>query len=259
MAYAHILTERHDAVGLIRLNRPAVRNAICAAMIDELGQALNEFEADDAIGGLVLTGNDQAFAAGADVKEMAQLNSYAEVFAQDFNAGNWIRLASCRKPIVAAVAGYAFGGGCELAMMCDFILAADNAKFAQLEVTVGIPPGAGGTQRLPRYIGKSKAMEMCLTGRIMDALEAERAGLVARVVPVAELVDDAIRTVARIASLSRPVTMAIKECVHRAYESALAEGLLFERRALHAAFSLQDRKEGMNAFVEKRSAKYVNR
>jgi enoyl-CoA hydratase len=258
MSYTHILTETHGAVGLIRLNRPAARNALCAAMIDELGDALNEFEANDAIGGLVLTGDDQAFAAGADIKEMAKLTSYAQVFAQDFNAGNSVRLSTCRKPVVAAVAGYALGGGCELAMMCDFILAADNAKFGQLEVTVGIPPGGGGTQRLPRYIGKSKAMEMCLTGRIMDAAEAERAGLVARVLPVSELVNEAIRTVARIANLSRPVTMMIKECVNRAYEGALAEGLLFERRALHAAFSLHDRKEGMNAFIEKRSAKFTN-
>jgi enoyl-CoA hydratase len=258
MTYAHILTETHGAVGLIRLNRPTVRNALCAAMIDELGHALNAFEADDAIGGCVLTGNDEAFAAGADVKEMARLTSFAQVFAQDLNAGNWLRLSTCRKPVVAAVAGYALGGGCELAMMCDFILAADNARFGQLEVTVGIPPGGGGTQRLPRYIGKSKAMEMCLTGRIMDAAEAERAGLVARVVPVSELVDEAIRAVAKIAGLSRPVTMMIKECVNRAYESALAEGLLFERRALHAAFSLRDRAEGMNAFAEKRSAKFTN-
>jgi enoyl-CoA hydratase len=258
MSYIHILTETHGAVGLIRLNRPAARNALCAALIDELGRALNEFEADDTIGGLVLTGNDQAFAAGADIHEVAQLASFAQVFAQDFNAGNWVRLSTCRKPVVAAVAGYALGGGCELAMMCDFILAADNAKFGQLEVTVGIPPGGGGTQRLPRYIGKSKAMEMCLTGRIMDAVEAERAGLVARVLPVSGLVDEAIRTVARIASLSRPVTMMIKECVNRSYESALADGLLFERRALHAAFSLHDQKEGMNAFIEKRSARFMN-
>jgi enoyl-CoA hydratase len=258
MSYIHILTETHGAVSLIRLNRPAARNALCAALIDELGRALNEFGADDTIGGLVLTGNDQAFAAGADIHEMAQLTSYAQVFAQDFNAGNWVRLSTCRKPVVAAVAGYALGGGCELAMMCDFILAADNAKFGQLEVTVGIPPGGGGTQRLPRYIGKSKAMEMCLTGRIMDAVEAERAGLVARVLPVSGLVDEAIRTMARIASLSRPVTMLIKECVNRSYESALADGLLFERRALHAAFSLHDQKEGMNAFIEKRSARFMN-
>jgi enoyl-CoA hydratase len=258
MSYTHILTETHGAAGVIRLNRPAARNALCAAMIGEVRQALDDFEADDAIGGLVLTGNDQSFAAGADVKEMAQLTSYTQVFMQDLNAGNWLRLSTCRKPVVAAVAGYALGGGCELAMMCDFILAADNAKFGQLEVTVGIPPGGGGTQRLPRYIGKSKAMEMCLTGRIMDAAEAERAGLVARIVPLPELVGEAINTVTRIANLSRPVTMMIKECVNRAYESALAEGLLFERRALHAAFSLHDRKEGMDAFIEKRPAKYIN-
>jgi enoyl-CoA hydratase len=258
MSHTHILTETHGAVGLIRLNRSAARNALCAALIDELAYAVNVFEADDAIGGLVLTGNDQAFAAGADIKEMAQFTSFAEVFAQDFNAGNWLRLSTCRKPVVAAVAGYALGGGCELAMMCDFILAADNAKFGQLEVTVAIPPGGGGTQRLPRYIGKSKAMEMCLTGRIMDALEAERAGLVARVLPVSDLVDEAIRTMTKITDLSRPATMIIKECVNRAYESALAEGLLFERRALHAAFSLHDQKEGMNAFIEKRPPKFEN-
>jgi enoyl-CoA hydratase len=258
MQYKYILTETRGAVGLVRLNRPTVRNALCAALIDELGPALDEFEADDAIGAIVVTGNDQAFAAGADIKEMAQLTSYAEVFAHDFNAGNWLRLSTCRKPVIAAVAGYAFGGGCELAMMCDFILAAENAKFGQLEVTVGIPPGGGGTQRLPRFIGKSKAMEMCLTGRIMDAAEAERAGLVARVVPVAELVDEAVRAADKIASLSRPVTMTIKECVNRAYEGALAEGLLFERRALHAAFSLNDRKEGMVAFIEKRPPAFSN-
>ncbi len=258
MSYEYILTEIRGAVGLVRLNRPTVRNALCAALIDELGSALDEFEADPAIGAIVVTGNDQAFAAGADIREMAQLASYAEVFAQDFNAGNWIRLSTCRKPVIAAVAGHALGGGCELAMMCDFILAAENARFGQLEVTVGIPPGGGGTQRLPRFIGKSKAMEMCLTGRIMDAAEAERAGLVARVIPVADLVDEAVRTAAKIASLSRPVTMMIKECVNRAYEGALAEGLLFERRALHAAFSLQDRKEGMNAFAEKRPARFTN-
>ena len=259
MAYAYILTERHGAVGLVRLNRPTVRNALCAALIDEIAGAVDEFEADDAIGAIVVTGNDQAFAAGADIKEMAQLTSFAQVFFQDFNAGNWLRLSTCRKPIIAAVAGYALGGGCELAMMCDFILAADTAKFGQLEVTVGIPPGGGGTQRLPRFVGKSKAMEMCLTGRIMDAAEAERAGLVSRVVPAVDLVDEAIRTAAKIASWSRPVTMMIKECVNRAYETALAEGLLFERRALHAAFSLQDRHEGMNAFVEKRRPKFSNR
>jgi enoyl-CoA hydratase len=196
--------------------------------------------------------------AGADIRETAQLASYADVFARDFNAGKWICLSPCRKPVIAAVAGYALGGGCELAMMCDFILTADNARFGQLEVNVGISPGGGGTQRLPRFICKSQAMEMCLAGRIIDAAETERAGLVARVVPVAELVDEAVRTAARIASLSRPLTMMIKECVNRAYESALAEGLLFERRTFHAAFSLHDRMEGMNAFAEKRPARFTN-
>jgi enoyl-CoA hydratase len=176
MPYKFILIEKYGAVGLVRLNRPTPRNALCAALIDELGSAVNEFEADSAVGAIVVTGGDQAFAAGADIKEMAQLTSYAQVFAQDFNAGNWLRLSTCRKPIIAAVAGYALGGGCELAMMCDFILAAENAKFGQLEVTVGIPPGGGGTQRLPRFIGKSEAMEMCLTGRIIDAAEAGACG-----------------------------------------------------------------------------------
>ncbi len=259
MANELVLTETQGAVGLIRLNRPASRNALCAALIHELARALDGFETDTAIGAIVVTGDDRAFAAGADIREMAGLASYAEVFAQDFNGGDWLRLSTCRKPVIAAVAGYALGGGCELAMMCDFILAAETAKFGQLEVTVGITPGGGGTQRLARFIGKSKAMEMCLTGRLMDAAEAERAGLVSRVVPAPELVSEAIRTAARIASLSRPVTMMIKECVTRAYETALAEGLLFERRALHAAFSLQDQKEGMAAFLEKRPPRFTNR
>lgn len=258
MAYTHILAETHGKVGVVRLNRPKVRNALCAALIGELARALSTFEADAAIGAIVLTGNDQAFAAGADIKEMAELTSFAQVFAQDFNAGDWLRLTTCRKPTIAAVAGYALGGGCELAMMCDFILAADNAHFGQLEVTVGITPGGGGTQRLTRFVGKSKAMEMYLSGRLMDAAEAERAGLVSRVVPVANLVDEAIRTAARIASLSAPVIAMIKECVNRAYETSLAEGLLFERRALHATFSLHDRKEGMAAFVEKRPPIFSN-
>ena len=255
----HILIETYGAVGVIRFNRPQVLNALCGALIHEFRRALDAFEADTAIGAIVVTGNEKAFAAGADIGEMAALGSYADVFMQEFNGGDWIRLASCRKPVIAAVAGYALGGGCELAMMCDVIIAADTAKFGQLEITVGIPPGGGGTQRLARFIGKSKAMEMCLTGRMMDAAEAERAGLVSRVVPAAELVEEAIRTATKIASLSRPVAMMIKECVNRAYETALSEGLLFERRAIHAAFSLDDRKEGMKAFVEKRPPKFVNR
>ena len=256
MTYQHLLTEVHDTVGLIRFNRPHVRNALCGALIKELGHALDAFEQSADIRAIVLTGDDYAFAAGADIGEMAAMDTFAEVYRDDFNAGDWIRLTTCRKPTIAAVAGYAFGGGCELAMMCDFILASASAKFGQLEVTVGMPPGGGGTQRLPRFIGKSKAMEMCLSGRIMDAAEAERSGLVSRIIPDAELVDEAIRTAARIASLSQPIVMMIKECVDRAYETPLAEGLRYERRSSHAAFALKDRKEGMCAFVEKREPVY---
>jgi enoyl-CoA hydratase len=207
----------------------------------------------------VVTGNAQAFAAGGNVKEFVTFKSFVDVLMQDFNAGSWLRLSTCRKPTIAAVAGYALGGGCELAMMCDFILAADTAKFGQLEVTLGIMPGGGGTQRLARFVGKSKAMEMCLSGRLMDAAEAERTGLVSRVIPADELFDEAIRTAAKIASLSRPVTMVIKECVNRAFETPLADGLLFERRALHAVFSLRDKEEGLAAFMEKRPAKFTHR
>lgn len=259
MAFQHILTENIQAVGLIRFNRPHVRNALCAAMIGEFARALDGFERDDAIHAIVLTGDDKAFAAGADVGEMAALTSFADVYRDDFNTGDWIRLTTCRKPTIAAVAGYALGGGCELAMMCDFILAGESAKFGQLEVTVGIPPGGGGTQRLTRFVGKSKAMEMCLSGRIMDAAEAERSGLVSRIVPDAELVAEAIKTAARISSLSQPVVKMIKECVERAYETPLSEGLRYERRSLHAAFALRDRKEGMDAFVGKRAPVYDNR
>jgi enoyl-CoA hydratase len=258
MTYQYLLTEVHDTVAVIRFNRPQVRNALCGTLIRELGHALDTFEQAAEIKAIVLTGDDRAFAAGADIGEMAAIDTFADAYRDDFNAGDWIRLTTCRKPVIAAVAGYALGGGCELAMMCDFILASPSAKFGQLEVTVGIPPGGGGTQRLPRFIGKSKAMEMCLTGRIMDAAEAERAGLVSRVIPDNELVDEAIRTAARIARLSQPVVMMIKECVDRAYETPLAEGLRYERRSLHAAFALSDRKEGMNAFVEKREPAYKN-
>jgi enoyl-CoA hydratase len=259
MTYQHLLTEMHDTVALIRFNRPHVRNALCGALIKELGHALDTFEQSADIKAIVLTGDDRAFAAGADIGEMAAMDTFADVYLDDFNAGDWIRLTRCRKPTIAAVAGYALGGGCELAMMCDFILASASAKFGQLEVTVGIPPGGGGTQRLPRFIGKSKAMEMCLSGRVMDAAEAERSGLVSRIIPDNELVDEAIRTAARIASLSQPVVMMIKECIDRAYETPLAEGLRYERRSLHAAFALSDRKEGMRAFVEKRDPSYKNR
>jgi enoyl-CoA hydratase len=254
-----ILTEVRDRVGLIRLNRPQARNALCAALIGELRRALDVFEADDTIGAIVVTGTEFGFAAGGDIKEMSSLGSLDQAYLQEFNAGDWLRLSTCRKPTIAAVAGYAFGGGCELAMMCDFILAADTAKFGQLEVTLGLVPGGGGTQRLPRLVGKSKAMEMCLSGRLMDAVEAERAGMVSRIIPAAGLLEEALRTAASIANLSRPVVMMIKECVGRAYEMPLAEGLLFERRMSHAAFGLDDGREGMRAFAEKRPAVFNTR
>jgi enoyl-CoA hydratase len=258
MTYETILVETHGAVGLIRLNRPKALNALCDALMKELSQALDAFEKDNAIGAMVLTGSDRAFAAGADIKEMAGLD-YMDVYLGGFISENWQRAATCRKPVIAAVAGFALGGGCELAMMCDFILAADTAKFGQPEITIGTIPGAGGTQRLTRFVGKSKAMEMCLTGRMMDAAEAERSGLVSRVVPAAELVDEAIKTAAKIASLSRPVVLMAKESVGRAYETTLSEGVLFERRVFHSTFALDDRKEGMTAFAEKRPPIFRNR
>lgn len=258
MAYENILVETNGAVGIIRLNRPKALNALCAALIAELGQALDAFEADDAIGAIVLTGSEKAFAAGADIKEMAS-KTYMDVYLTDFITKGWERITVCRKPIVAAVSGFALGGGCEVAMMCDFILAADTAKFGQPEITIGTIPGAGGTQRLTRFVGKSKAMEMCLTGRMMDAAEAERAGLVSRVVPAAELVDEAIKVAAKIAGLSRPIVMMAKEAVNRAYETTLSEGIRFERRTFHATFATEDQKEGMAAFAEKRSPQWKNR
>jgi enoyl-CoA hydratase len=258
MAYENILVETQGAVGIVRLNRPKALNALCAALIAELGQALDAFEADPAIGCVVLTGSEKAFAAGADIKEMAS-KTYMDVYLADFITQGWERVTTCRKPIVAAVSGYALGGGCEMAMMCDFILAADTAKFGQPEITIGTIPGAGGTQRLTRFVGKSKAMEMCLTGRMMDAAEAERAGLVSRVVPAAELMDEAIKTATKIAGLSRPIVMMAKEAVNRAYESTLSEGVRFERRVFHATFATEDQKEGMAAFAEKRPPQWKNR
>lgn len=258
MAYENILVETQGAVGIVRLNRPKALNALCAALIVELGRALDAFEADPAIGCVVLTGSEKAFAAGADIKEMAS-KTYMDVYLADFITNGWERITTCRKPIVAAVSGYALGGGCEVAMMCDFILAADTAKFGQPEITIGTIPGAGGTQRLTRFVGKSKAMEMCLTGRMMDAAEAERAGLVSRVVPAAELMDEAIKTATKIAGLSRPIVMMAKEAVNRAYESTLAEGVRFERRVFHATFATEDQKEGMAAFAEKRPPQWKNR
>jgi enoyl-CoA hydratase len=258
MAYEHILVETRGAVGLITLNRPAALNALCAALIEELDAALDAMEADDAIGAIVLTGSDKAFAAGADINEMAG-KSYTDAYSADFITVGWERVAACRKPIIAAVAGYALGGGCEIAMMCDFIIAADTARFGQPEITLGTIPGAGGTQRLTRLVGKSKAMDMCLTGRMMDADEAERCGLVSRVVAADALQEDALKTAAKIARMSRPIAMMAKESVNRAYESTLAEGIRFERRMFHATFATQDQKEGMNAFIEKRKPAFKNR
>lgn len=258
MAYQHIQVETRDAVGLITLDRPEALNALCAGLIEELAQALDAFEADNAIGAIVLTGSDKAFAAGADIKEMSG-RSYMDVYLADFITVGWERVSTCRKPIVAAVAGYALGGGCEMAMMCDYIIAADTARFGQPEITIGAIPGAGGTQRLPRFVGKAKAMEMCLTGRMMDADEAERSGLVSRVVPAAELLDEALKSAAKVAAMSRPIAMMVKESVNRAYETTLAEGVLFERRTFHSVFATEDQKEGMQAFVEKRKPDFKNR
>jgi enoyl-CoA hydratase len=257
MAYQNILVETRGKVGLVTLNRPQALNALNSALIAELNQALDAFEADDGIGCIVITGSEKAFAAGADIKEM-QTKSYMEAYKGDF-IGTWDRVARCRKPVIAAVAGFALGGGCELAMMCDFILAADTAKFGQPEITLGVMPGAGGTQRLARFVGKSKAMELCLTGRRMDAAEAERCGLVSRVVPAAELIAEAVKTAETIASLSLPAVMMTKESINRSYETTLAEGIRFERRVFHSMFALEDQKEGMTAFVEKRKANFKNR
>ena len=251
-----IIVERHDRVCLVRLNRPQALNALNAELIDELNQALDAFEADAELGCLVLTGSDKAFAAGADVKEM-QAKTYMEAYLEDF-ISKWERLTRTRKPVIAAVAAFALGGGCELAMMCDFILAADNAKFGQPEIRIGTIPGAGGTQRLTRFVGKSKAMELCLTGRMMDAAEAERSGLVSRVLPLADLVPEALKAAATIAGFSQPAVMMAKEAVNRAYETTLAEGIRFERRVFHSTFATQDQKEGMAAFVEKRTPKFTN-
>ena len=258
MSYKTIKVENHGRVGLIALDRPQVLNALCAELIDELGDALDGMEADDEVGAIVLTGSEKAFAAGADIKEMMS-KSYMDMYKADFITSGWERVAACRKPIIAAVAGYALGGGCELAMMCDFILAADTAKFGQPEITIGTIPGAGGSQRLTRAVGKSKAMEMILTGRMMDAGEAERAGLVSRVVPAAELVGEAIGTAEKIAAMSLPATMMAKEAVDRSFETPLSEGVRFERRLFHSTFATDDQKEGMAAFAAKRPAKFRNR
>ena len=253
----HIIVEATGRVGVIRLNRPNALNALNTAMIAEIAAAVDAFEADANIGCMVVTGSEKAFAAGADIKEMAT-KTYMEAFRGNF-AATWDRLAHTRKPVIAAVAGFALGGGCELAMQCDFIIAADNAKFGQPEIKLGIIPGIGGTQRLTRAVGKAKAMDLLLTGRMMDAVEAERAGLVARIVPAAELVNEAMKAAASIAAMSLPSVMVAKEAVNRAFEVSLAKGVQFERRVFHSLFATEDQKEGMAAFVEKRPAKFTNR
>ena len=258
MAYKTITVETRDHVGLVTLNRPKAMNALNSELMRELGQALMKFEADDGVGAMVITGSEKAFAAGADIKEM-RAKSFVDVYREDFITAEWEHVTRCRKPVIAAVAGYALGGGCELAMMCDFILAADTAKFGQPEINLGVMPGAGGSQRLTRFIGKSKAMEMNLTGRFMDADEAERSGLVSRIVPADDLVEEAVATAAKIADKAPMAVMATKEAVNRAYETTLSEGVRFERRLFHALFSTEDQKEGMDAFTEKRTPKFKGR
>ncbi len=257
MAFETILLDIHGKVGLITLNRPQALNALNAQIVGEINQALDQLERDPNIGCVVLTGSAKAFAAGADIKEMAELQ-YPQIYVDDLFSDS-DRIANRRKPIIAAVSGFALGGGCELAMMCDFILAADNAKFGQPEVNLGVLPGMGGTQRLTRAVGKAKAMELCLTGRLMGAEEAERAGLVARIVPQAQLLEEALKVAATIASKSIPVSMMVKESVNRAFEVTLSEGVRFERRVFHAAFATEDQKEGMAAFIAKRDAQFKDR
>ncbi len=258
MSYQMILVDCNKPVGLITLNRPEALNALNGQLMDELTSALLAFEADDDIRAIVITGSAKAFAAGADIKEMQSMD-FVEAYMKDFITANWEEASRCRKPIIAAVAGYALGGGCELAMMCDFILAADNAKFGQPEIKLGVIPGAGGTQRLTRFVGKSKAMEMVLTGRMMDAEEAERSGLVSRIIPVDDLVEEALKTARKIADLSLPSVMIAKESVNKAYETTLKEGVMFERRVFHSLFATEDQKEGMAAFAEKRTAKFKHK
>jgi len=257
VAYADIEVETHGKAGLIRLNRPQALNALNLSLIRELNAALDEFENNPEIGALVLTGSEKAFAAGADIKEM-QSKSFIDAYLEDF-IGHWERLSRTRKPVIAAVAGFALGGGCELAMMCDMIIAAETAKFGQPEIKLGVMPGAGGTQRLTRAIGKSKAMDLCLTGRLMDAAEAERAGLVARIVPAERLIEEALAIAAGIAAMSLPAVMQTKASVNRAYEMSLAEGIKWERLSFYSLFATEDQKEGMAAFIEKRPPAFKNR
>jgi enoyl-CoA hydratase len=257
MSYQNILVETKGRVGIIKLNRPQALNALNRALATELSQAIDAYEADEAIGCLLITGNEKAFAAGADIKEMAD-KTFIETYLGNF-AGDWDPAAKARKPIVAAVAGFALGGGCELAMQCDLIIAADNAKFGQPEIKLGVIPGIGGTQRLTRAVGKAKAMDLILTGRMMDAAEAESAGLVARVVPAANLMEEAMKVADTIATMSLPSVLAAKEAVNRAFESSLAEGVMFERRIFHSLFATDDQKEGMKAFIEKRKPQWKNK
>ena len=258
MSESMILVETRDRVGLIRLNRPKQLNALNDALMDELGAALLAFDADDAIGAIVITGNEKAFAAGADIGAMARWD-YMDVYKTEYITRNWETIRRVRKPVIAAVAGYALGGGCELAMMCDIVIAAETARFGQPEIKLGIIPGAGGTQRLPRAVSKAKAMDLCLTARMMDAAEAERSGLVSRVVPAERLLDEALEAAGVIAANSLPSVMILKEAINRAYETTLSEGVLFERRVFHSLFATEDQKEGMAAFVEKRKPAFKHR
>ena len=259
MAYEFIQTRvEGDKVGIITLNRPKQLNALNGELMRELGQALKAFDADEAIGCMIVTGSEKAFAAGADIGAMASY-SFADVYRDDYITRDWETIRTIRKPVIAAVSGFALGGGCELAMMCDFIIAADNAKFGQPEIKLGVIPGAGGTQRLPRAVGKSKAMDMALTARMMDAAEAERAGLVSRVVPLDKLMDESLGAALIISGFGRLAVMAAKECVNRSYEGTLADGVMFERRLFHSLFATEDQKEGMDAFVNKRAAAFKNR
>jgi enoyl-CoA hydratase len=258
MAYENLLVETRGRVGLITLNRPKALNALNDALMDELGAALKAFDADEDIGAIVLTGSEKAFAAGADIGMMASY-SYMDVYKGDYITRNWEAIRTIRKPVIAAVAGFALGGGCELAMMCDIVIAADTARFGQPEIKLGVIPGAGGTQRLPRAVSKAKAMDMCLTARMMDANEAERAGLVSRVVGADRLLNEAVEAATIIAGFSLPAVMMAKEAVNRAYETTLAEGVHFERRLFHSLFATEDQKEGMAAFVEKRKPVFKHR
>ena len=258
MSYEFILTEVKGRVALITLNRPKQLNALAPKLMQELGAAMYGFDADDGVGAILITGNEKAFAAGADIGAMKDFD-FQHAFKSNYITRDWEHIRNVRKPVIAAVAGYALGGGCELAMMCDIVIAAESAKFGQPEINLGVLPGSGGTQRLPRAVGKAKAMDLCLTARMMDAAEAERAGLVSRVVPNEKLMEEAMAVAERIASCSLPVVMMIKESVNRAYESTLSEGVLFERRLFHAAFALDDQKEGMAAFVEKRKPRFKHR